>query len=164
MLITPIHPWRQRSQPAPSFHSYVMVLEPSEFNLKPEETQIFVQDLEVFSNFLGFSFEFRCDISLGIGIALLVWLAWLPDRWSHTCMSWLYWASQRLPILRKTVLKILSCLCPELAPEICIAAVMVLHVRQPHHEYFFGFSWSLRSSALLSAIFSRHHLPCLKSR
>lgn len=51
------------------------VLEPSEFNLNPENAPIFVQDSEVFSNFLGFrSVEFRCDISLEVLVAL--WCAW----------------------------------------------------------------------------------------
>lgn len=56
------------------------VLEPTEFILNPEETQVFVQNSEVFSNFLGFrSFGFRCDISLEVVAFWCGWHGYLVD-------------------------------------------------------------------------------------
>lgn len=56
------------------------VLEPTEFILNPEETQVFVQNSEVFSNFLGFrSFGFRCDISLEVVALWCGWHGYLVD-------------------------------------------------------------------------------------
>jgi len=53
----------------------IWLLEPTELNLNSEETKIFVQDSEVFSNFLVFgSFEFKSGVFFEVVVAL--WCGW----------------------------------------------------------------------------------------
>lgn len=128
----------------------IRLLEPAELYLNPGATKIFVQDSEVFSDFLGFrSFRFKSDISLEVVVALWCgWHGYLVDAaWAGSA-----WASHKLLMLRQRVQKNSGCLCPEPACiwNLCSCiARCASQVSQPNHEYFLVWGGSsLRSSVL----------------